>query len=225
MSATRCAVCRHKLRADETITCQTCIDKLDDALADTLTLFALLPAVIEPGSVQLDDMPHGRQIDAPAPVRLEVLDMLDDRRAWSPAVDAPGDNRRGVVGLLESWATRMRQERRYSIPTGSPSVASEIGALRNNLAWIVEQDWVETFADEILKLHRDLEAVCGEPKAKPIGHCPEMVKREGSDELAPCGAPLFPPIYGETVTCERCKTSWPKDKWLLLGRKIEGISA
>lgn len=214
-----CAVChKRRLRGDEIMTCGPCVQRLDEALADIVELFALLPTFVLPGSVPMSDLPHGKQVDAPAPVRLEILDHLDDR-----IVDQPGDiQRRGIIGVLEQWSRLVAEEQRFSPRPGRATVATEVGFLRTHLKWATEQPWVDEFADEIAGargIHRQLQAAVGETRPKPIGQCPATVVREGQPTA--CGAALYAPVYGDTVTCNRCGEMWTKDRWLWLGNLLK----
>jgi len=219
--STRCCVCKHKLRGDEDQVCNECVSGLDTALAEVLSYYALLPVVIEPGAVPLSDEPHGKQAFAPVPLRLDVVDMLDDRPVHQFRGAERDVERHGVVGLLARWADNVRERRRISLPTEPATVFGEVVFLRRHLDWISQQDFIAEFAREILALHRDLQTIWGErPKDKSIGRCP-ATKLVDDDEWSVCNAPLFAPITGDTVQCNRCKTIWRRDKWLLLGRIIE----
>lgn len=205
-----CVICQHRT---EDMACARCLSRLDEALEDIVTLYALLPSVMEPGSVQLDDMPHGKRTDAPAPVRLDVLALTDSRSTWA--------QRRGeipsVLSVLSGWSRIVIEDCNLSIPTEA-TVTTEAGLLRTHLQWIGKQAWVDDMWKEIRMVRSNLKDVCGEPLPKPIGTCPAEVIEEG--QVVTCGALLYAPTYGDTVRCRDCNTTWSRDTWLLLGRLI-----
>lgn len=209
----KCLLCN---RATETQVCNHCVQRLDQLLEAIVEYYALLPAVLLPGSV-LDDMPHGRRVDPPAPVRLEVLDALDERLV----VDT--EEYRGTLGILWSWARLIREERQLAAGD-DPTVVTEIGFLRRHLPWVCEQPWVDEFEREIRLLHRSLRQATGETGPKPIGACPAESIHDG--EVRTCGAMLYAPITGDVVRCRHCRAQWTREQWQLLGKVIrEGETA
>lgn len=215
-----CAVCqRRRLSSDEIMTCSLCVGKLDDALVTILELFALLPVFMLPGSVPVADRIKHRQVDAPAPVRLEVVDLMDDRIG-----DLDDIRRRGIVGVLEQWARLVAQERRMSARPVKPSVATEVGFLRTHLNWVSEQPWVGEFAAEIMGtdprqpgILRQLEQACGEtpPRPKIIGRCPASIIRDGEPQA--CGTALYADPASPSVQCRKCGAMWDEKRLAILG--------
>lgn len=93
----------------------SCTERLGIWLRAVPEAYALLPSVVQHGSVPSDPgTKHTKQPDAPAPFRLEVRDLVDSRRGYQHHDDGTpilSDNRRGVLGLLHGWATVVREER------------------------------------------------------------------------------------------------------------------
>lgn len=213
---TKCLLCNRVLRPDETQTCRRCVERLDETLEAVVELYALLPSVLLPGSV-LDDMPHGKRVDAPAPVRLDVLDALDERPGYSKATGALS-GLHGIVGVLGEWGRLVREERNFAAPTEPITVVTEIGFLRKQLPWITEQPWLDEFEREVKDLHRSLRQVTGDSGPKPIGACPAEFTDDG--QVKTCGATLYAPLNGDVVRCRRCRSQWPRERWLILGAII-----
>src|SRR5690606_10839463 len=96
----------------------------------------------------------------PAPVRVDVLDLVDDR--YGVRSDGSMD-RRGTLGVLESWARLVREERRMAQPSTPATVVNECAFLHRQVDWSCEQPWVNEFYREIRSLARDLSTVIGYP--------------------------------------------------------------
>jgi len=71
--------------------CNRCEDKLRQWLQDIPDKYALLPLFVEHGTAEPDpDYRRAKRTDAPAPMRLEVVDLLDQRlgRKWLGSLGA-----------------------------------------------------------------------------------------------------------------------------------------
>ncbi len=209
---------RHPVQTeDPSLVCRACEDRLLDWLDDIPTTYLLLPAFIEPGSV--DGNPESKTTKAanpPVPVRLEVLDLLDERhgRRWQGT--AAADDRRGVLGTLESWARMVREERKVATPVDAATVAGEAACLRRHLLWICEQPWVTELYTDIKTLHRDLADAVGDYRPRPVGRC-ENITEDGD-----CGGPLLPSKWATGVHCVRCGAQWTESDLERLGLIIGG---
>lgn len=211
-----CALCNR--RGINRPVCDRCVQRLHDILDSIDQLHALLPEVLLPGSVPPDGTPHGTQAEPGAPIRLDVLDALDNRRIWSRVSGWYSDERRGTIGLLDDYVRRVVDERNLT-STGIPTVAAEIAFLHRHLAWIIDQPWVTEFNDTLHTILRDLRLLAGEYPPKPIGRCPAEYIDNG--HVVTCAAPLYAPLIGDIVQCRFCRTYWTRDQWLLLGRILE----
>lgn len=196
--------------------CRSCSKRVDSWLRALPDLFTLLPSVIDHGTVAGNPgNVHAKNPDPPAPMRLEVLDMLDTRHGLRS--DGTTDVR-GVLGLLHSWAERVRDERHLARPDRA-TVSTEISTLLGHLAWITQQDWVEDLYAEIKTLHRQLRDAVGEYRQRPVGTC--HAQPIGAEETAVCGGPLFMDRDGHAVECSRCGNRQEADHGLReLGLKI-----
>ena len=115
--------------------CPKCIDRLDTWLRQIPDTYALLPSVIEHGTVSTNpETATTKRPDPPAPLRLEVLDLLDTRPS------------RGVAGLLDTWADVVRDQRH--LPVAPNTVYGVVGSCRLLLAhlpWASQQEWISDF--------------------------------------------------------------------------------
>lgn len=196
-------------RAREGWLCDGCSVRLLDKLDDIPEVVRLLPEVVEPGSVTLDEtLPAGKRSEPPAPVRLDVLAASDDR------TQPNGDNGivsvRGVLAGWSGWVQVVRYDRSFE-QIERHEVDAACLFLRANIGWLSEQTAVEQFYDDIDALHRWLISLIGEQGAQPIGSCPK------------CGHLLWmPPVGVNEVRCRGCDYPWPKAKWLELSTRLKG---
>lgn len=94
----------------------SCTAKLDRWLRDIPDLYGLLLWVKDRGTVPGNpENAQTKQPDAPAPMRLEVEDLLDARPGLQYDDDGTpivSENLRGALGLLHDWARLIRDERK-----------------------------------------------------------------------------------------------------------------
>lgn len=208
---------RHPVQTeDPSQVCRRCEDRMLGWLEKIPEHYALLPAFLEPGSV--DANPESKTTKAanpPVPVRLEVLDLLDTRhgRRWQGT--QPADDRRGVLGTLESWARLVREEKNITTSQGC-TVAYEAATLRRHLLWVCEQPWVTELYEDLKLLHRQLSDAVGDYRPKPVGVC-QVVTEDGE-----CQGALMPSRYAVGVHCGRCGASWSETDLERLGLVIGG---
>jgi hypothetical protein len=218
--------------------CPRCQSRLDKWLRDLPTTYALLPSVLAHGTVPADPgTKHTKRPDPPAPMRLEVTDLLDTR------------NGRGVLGVVHSWAELVRDQRRLPRrctcghmalghqPPGAvrctakkcachgytphpPSVTEECHLLAANLPWATGQDFAGELYEEIRQLNRTLTDTIGDYRARPVGRCAVLVDLsigDGADTAtvkAPCGGALVMDREGHGVRCVKCGTEIRADEGL-----------
>jgi hypothetical protein len=186
--------------------CPRCLDRLDTWLRQIPDAYALLPHVVEHGTVAADPgTKRTKRPDPPAPMRLEVIDLLDSR------------NQRGVLGQLQPWGDLVRDQRRLtSVCMG---VASECKLLLTHLPWIAEHDWSSDLYDEIRTLHRTLQDTVGEYRPKPVGKCARLEDGEV------CGGALVMDRHGVGVHCLSCPARYEashelRELGLVVGRML-----
>lgn len=168
-------------------------------LDDILETYALLPHFYEPGTA-VDDgrQVRGKRIDPPAPIRLDVVALLDRRTVRTN----PGDPI-PVVGIIETWAQVVREERELEQPSGTRYLTGEIRLLKINHDWIAEQAWVDAYCDELREVAGALHNAIGDHAPRSVGRCPI----EYDDGI--CAGPLYQDRYGGLgVTCRKCGETW-----------------
>lgn len=205
--------------------CARCEQRLAKWLRDLPDRYALLPRMVEPGSVtdRNPDAKTTKQPHAPAPLRLAAVDLLDNRRGRrhgealeamleagvDPVSARTPDGWRGVVGLLHSWAGVVRDAKRITPPTRI-TVAGEAAFLLRHSLWIGEQEWVGDFYREIKRLAESMADAVAEWRARQIGKCPAEIQGK------PCRGPVFPSDDGG-VHCPRCGATWNDQQLRMFG--------
>lgn len=182
-------LCEHGARI-----CPRCIDRLDTWLRQIPDTYALLPAVIEHGTVSTNpETASTKRPDPPAPLRLEVLDLLDVRP------------QRGAAGLLDSWADVIRDQRQLPLAAAaSYGVAPSCRLLLAHLPWASQQEWITDLYAEIKPLVRELLDRVGEYRPKPVGWCKALVAKPGEPALVVCGGGLFLDKDRRGCHCANC---------------------
>lgn len=189
---TACAICtvrppRPPMTASRA--CKPCVDELTRLLEDLETLLPMLRSIVEPG--RLNGTGGGRVDASPAPLRVDVLSLLDSRNT-----DSPGR-------VLARWAVTFQ--------TGATP-----HALRQALGRIVERDELEAFTKDLRALTAELKRVCGEPAVRVATCHRERPTRAG---LRECGGAIIVPSTDRSVArCTVCGDEWPREHWGILGR-------
>lgn len=211
--ATGCTKAGHKTQITPPRTiCPRCETQIGDWLRKIPDLFALLPRFVQHGTTDRNpDSKSTKAANAPAPMRLEIIDLLDNRRGrkWLGTVTVEG--RRGVLGAVVAWANEIRDGRKMATP--EPHTVTEACALiGRHLPWVVDQDWADELHAELKSLHRELSDATGDYRPKPVGRC--HVVPDDTDQ--PCGGPLLANPYGG-VHCPRCDATWDANELRILG--------
>jgi hypothetical protein len=223
----------------------SCTKRLGDWLRSIPELVALLPYVVAHGTVASNpENVRAKNPDPPAPLRLEIRDLLDYRRGiqyddhGQPII---GDNRHGVFGIILGWAGRIRIERHEprSCDCGHPASlhrwAPPLASLcRANCGC---RDWriTTTLTRECSYLLGNLAWCTEQPwvedlyaEIKPLHrqlrdavgeyrtHPVGTCKAQplGQDETAVCGGPLFMKDDGRAVECADCGNRQEADSGL-----------
>lgn len=185
--------------------CRTCERDIRKWLRDIPDKYSLLWMFVEHGSAAPNpDSKATKRAEAPAPMRLEIIDLLDTRlgRRWNGT--APAHDRRGVVGTIRVHVERLVEERRLTTPRDDTSVTQACDILAKHVIWLTEQeDWIKYLYEDLKSLNRAISDGIGEYRRPPVGHC--HVIPEDSDK--PCGGPLFANHSGG-VHCAKCRAEW-----------------
>lgn len=188
---------------------------LRDSIDDVVVTYSLIGHFLEPGTA-VDDghQVKGKRVDPPAPVRLDVVALLDRRTvARYPGDIVP------VLAILEAWARLVREERSLEACQRRATVTSEAGLLLGHLDWIVAQAWVDELAREIREVKSALHSAIGDHAPRPVGSCPVVHPETGE-----CGGKLYQDRYGGmSVSCRRCGEVWGETELRRLGLMTEAI--
>jgi hypothetical protein len=191
--------------------CRSCDNRLHGWLADIPDNYALLPRFLEHGTTERNpESVATKRAFAPAPMRLEIIDLLDTRlgRIWNGT--APASDRRGTIGTLQAHVEHLATDRNL---TNIPYPLTVVGAcklLQRHRIWLIRQDWIEDLYAELKTLHRQLSDAVGDYRRPPVGHC-HVEHNAGT-----CGGLLFANTYGG-VRCAKCGAVWDADHLRLLG--------
>jgi hypothetical protein len=186
--------------------CDSCRGDLDRWLKTIPDTYAILPTFIEHGTTEGNpDSKATKRSEAAAPMRLEIIDLLDNRhgRRWLGL--EPTNDRRGVAGTLKVHADRLHEERPLTAEHNDASVVAACQLLRRHLGWLTEQTWADELYNDLKTVNRTLSDAIGDYRPKPVGACHLPTDDEDSD--APCGGPLLANKYGG-VRCGRCHATW-----------------
>jgi hypothetical protein len=211
------------------VLCQPCLGRLDGWLRQMPDSYALLPVVQEHGTVPGNpESAKTKQPDAPAPMRLEVTDLLDTRDG------------RGVLGVVHAWAQLIRDERRLPAPSchcdhqkrthnghctalgcacqhytpGPFYVYAETRLILGHLDWCGQQEWAGDLYAELKDLTRQLSDTIGDYRARPVGKCAAWIDRPGAPLQVLCGGALVMDRDRHGVVCLGCGATYTADDGL-----------
>lgn len=184
--------------------CPRCEDNLHTNLNTIADTWPKLDAFIEHGTTTRNpDTKATKAAVAPAPMRLEIIDLLDTRlgRKWNGT--AAAHDRRGVAGTVQPHVERLIEERRLTQPHDHRDIPAACRLLDKHRLWLAEQDWVGYLYADVTAINKQVSDAVGDYKQRPVGTC-HVVPDEGEQ---PCGGPLFANTYGG-VRCARCRATW-----------------
>ena len=205
-----------KSAADGLLVCRHHRRWMGETIDDIVITYALLPDFYEPGTA-VDDghQVKGKRVDPPAPVRLDVVALLDRRTVSRQAGDLVP-----VLAILESWASMVREERQLQPCRRQATVTSEAGTLSAHLDWISAQPWIDELARELREIKAALHSAIGDHAPRPVGRCPVV----HPDADGSCDGALYQDRYGGmSVTCRKCGETWGETELRRLGLMQQAI--
>lgn len=213
-STLMCAVCSTQQKPRRATpgyhTCNTCADKLRDAISEIPGQYVALTDVEALLPQSGDDGRRGPGFGSRSPARDIVIAVTDWRTTWTE-----DDRLHNPLTVLHEWATMVRDEVNEQ-PPNDWTIHTEAALLTRRLDHVTRQYWVRDMWREVCDCRNQLRTIAGEPRPVPIGRCP--VVPDGKD--TECGTPLYAPLHGDTITCRGCGEQWPRSRWQLLGRSI-----
>lgn len=198
------------------VICKRCEDAIEKWLKEIPDAYALLPGFLEPGSIEKN--PESKSTKAALaglPIRLEVVDLLDDRRGRMWQGTAPAHDRRGAIGTLMVHVDRVVEERDLRTTPGA-TVVEACAFLTRHRLWVAEQDWVTLLHEDLKQLNREISDAIGNYRRPPVGRC-HIVSDD--EDAKPCGGGLYPNDYGG-VHCARCGNTWDAGQLRVLGMAL-----
>ncbi|WP_326950241.1 hypothetical protein OG439_16525 [Amycolatopsis sp. NBC_01307] len=157
---------------------------------------------------------------------LEILTSWADniREDTGMGVPDPGARRQGqlLVGWLDftahqPWAGKLdsplgqlRDEIAEQLGLSARTVHGEATFLVEWFDYLTRQYWVGDFAEEVRDLLAAVHVATGTAESSvPVGTCPTP----NEESRQPCGARLFVRAEADRITCPRCRTQWPRNRW------------
>jgi hypothetical protein len=206
---------RHPAHAHAGNLCASCINRLDRWLSEIPARYAEVPTYLEPGTSRDPDPDKrdSKRTSAPVPLRLDAVDLLDERRGrkWQGLV--PTEERRGTLGTLLAIGNELRAMR-GSHPKIDSTVIHEADYIRGGIERLALSDGIADIYTELRSLHRQLGDAIGDYPPKPIATC-EVID-PNADTDGPCGGPILP-SHGGGVYCPRCGTRYDVTELRRLG--------
>lgn len=193
--------------------CTNHYQRTRDQFHDIHTALTLLPYFIEAGTTPDTNNIRGRNIDPPAPIRLEVISLLDHRTRQRTPHDPPS-----AAGLFHTWATWVRTERQ--LPQRRTTISADLGTLHTHLEWIAGTDRILDLINDLRLIHRALQAATGDQAPNKVGTCPI------TDDTGTCGGNLYQDRYTAlSVTCAKCGERWDEGELRRLGLILQQATA
>lgn len=207
------------LVSGQAVMCEGCVSRFTDQLRGIGDNFALLPAYLEPGAVERNpDAKTPKSPDAAAPVRLDVVDLLDSRRRAKWLATVKTDERRGVAGVLVDLTYRVADGRPVKLPWNVATTAQLVGFLTRHAAWIADQEWAPDAFREVSLLHRRVSDAVGNYLRPAVGVC-HLETELPDGKIGVCGGRLRFNQYG-SVRCGSCAARWDPTQIRMLGMAI-----
>jgi hypothetical protein len=185
-----CVICPARPRRPvltDSKACEPCVRDLEQLLTGLDEQLPRLRAFVQLGAAAPDDgVRSGRRADSPAPLRIDVLSLLDPRNDKSPG------------RVLGYWGTVFATP---ATPTG----------LRQALGRIIERDELRGFAKELRQLADEVRRACGEagPAVRRVATCPRDLPTDNGG-IRECGGPIMAAPDGDLAVCTRCGDKWPR---------------
>lgn len=193
----------------EAMLCLPCTRALAGRLERMPKLHAALAPYLAPGSRRPEEI-RSTAVEAPLPVREEVLDLRADG---------------GIVSVLETWRAIMQADRGWGEPARDGSIEARIRTaargLSLNLDWIAAS-WPAAgeFATDIRNLEQSVLSIVSPPEETyRVGECPATY------DGVRCGA-VIRARHGDTeVRCKWCLATYSPAQWLALAASIRYAAA
>lgn len=176
------------------ITWTGCIGRMRRDLRDLSDVLASLDDLLVTAPPSDHNDRRAARTDAPAPCRLDVLDLMDPR-SDTPALDR-----------LATWCMAITEERELSGMPKRP--ADQAQWMIRHVDWIARHMAADEIAGDIADAWRWLRSAAGLAPLPPVFTCPVTT------DQGECGGPVYPMRYSFGVRCARCGSVWDGDSEL-----------
>lgn len=196
--------------------CDNCIDRLDRYITNIRKNYPRLVAHLMPGSVEKDpDSKQTKKPVAPLPVRVEVIDLADERH-YLLGGSLPIANVRGAVGVIQKWAMTVRTQRRFTHRPQRFTITTELAVLESSWQWVLQQPWTPALMKDMRKLNSHLSNAVGLYRFKPTAWCPTVLQPGDSGNDTDKPVACLGPLYTKTrdpllIVCLKCRRKYNRD--------------
>lgn len=208
-------------------TCTGCYDRMRDTLKEIAHRYQLLDP--RPGA----NLEHGGRgapgFGSRAPASEHIIAMRD-RRSSSVARTWLGRDGRlhqeserpplSVHNVLDLIAWDIAEARGVDGPTAALDVHELVRWIDGHMDWITRHESVAEIHQMLRDLLNQLRPVTGDPSPRHIGLCPNTITLP-DDTTRECGARLYAPLRGDSISCKNCSREWPRSEWLRLGDLLD----
>lgn len=215
------------------VTCSACLDRLREVMRDVGKRYRALDPTPGRGG---DGSRGAPGFASRSPASEHVIAFTDPRSSQTAKTwrDRAGrlcceDERPpvSVRGELDILAWDVAEALGHAGPDERADVADLLRWLDQKLDLVTrDAGLAEQVARTLRALQSALRPVTGEPRPKYIGHCPELLDElDGDGVPVVCDARLHAPLKGDAVVCKSCGATWPRERWLELGRALQPSAA
>lgn len=193
--------------------CDHCLANLRRDLDDVARLWRVLHEMLEPGRGSRSGG-RGKRTDPPAPLRLDILDLLDTRH-----IPDRDEIRSEAAQHINGWARVWCEEQNYTQPT---DVAAAAQLLATHTEGLARQDWIDEATRDLRRALAILKVAAHDTGEPRIGTC-----WQATDTGDTCGGtlrihtrwhPTDPGADQTFVVCSKCKDLWTTDDLAHVGR-------
>lgn len=224
----QCVICDSKDVTEPKRVCFMCSTKTRDALMYLPYAYNSLRRLLPPGSAGERVGSSGTVVECAPPLRIAILSLLGNdqpRIKRHPSLDDQSGSP-SILAFLGGWQRdfwRYGSCRRHACYTPAAPIHEPIPTVD----WLVRHEaWASINPDfPYVPLHdeaKKLSTICLRTLTEQvdpsilIGHCIVPTGKKGE----PCNAPLKVGPHDEAIKCPRCKTSWARAVWPMLGRRL-----
>jgi hypothetical protein len=210
-------------------TCGACLARVRERLAEVCARWEVLDS--RPGCLGEESGPRPPGFGPRSPAS-DVVIVMRDWRSVRTAIRWLDGNRRtvhresarpplSVLAELHTLARHVADARDLVGPVRL-TVAEIVRWLDGQLDWVTRQPGVVEFDRVIRELVSQLRPLTGEPRARRVGQCPNVI--DEGEHTRECATPLYAHLHqgpDSVIRCSGCRRVWARGDWLQLGRMLQ----